>query len=82
MKKNKLNRLVGHLPHFLLSLVLIGGIMLFGYLGNIYHTVQEGESLWTIATQHYNDGSQWVRFDREDPNLILPGEVIKIPIEL
>ncbi len=83
MRKNKLNRIVNHVPHFILSLILAGGIILFGFLGNVYHTVEEGESLWTIAARHYSDGSEWERFEqREDPDLIYPGEVIKIPIEL
>ena len=50
------------------------------------YTVQPGDSLFSIAQQAYGDGSQWERIYNankqvigNDPNHIVPGEVLFIP---
>lgn len=48
------------------------------------HRVQRGESLWSIAEQHYGDGRQWARLVQanpgiEDPDEIEVGQLIRIP---
>ncbi len=50
--------------------------------GNEY-TVQKGDHLWGIAVRAYGDGYQWVKIASENnlknPNLIYPGNVLKLP---
>ena len=49
------------------------------------YTVKSGDCLWKIAKQFYGDGSQYTKIynankDKiSDPNLIYPGQVLKIP---
>ncbi|MDO1447783.1 LysM peptidoglycan-binding domain-containing protein [Rhodocytophaga aerolata] len=49
------------------------------------YTVKSGDSLSKIAQQQYGDGTQWRRIFEankdiiKDPNLIHPGQTIKIP---
>lgn len=49
------------------------------------HTVAKGESLSRIAKRYYGDAKQWRKiFDAnkdkiENPDLIFPGQVLKIP---
>ncbi len=49
------------------------------------YTVVKGDSLWAIARKFYNDGSQYTKIynankDKiSNPNLIYPGQVLKIP---
>jgi len=49
------------------------------------HTVAKGESLSKIAKRYYGDAKQWRKiFDAnkdtiKNPDLIFPGQVIKIP---
>ncbi|MGB9911130.1 MAG: LysM peptidoglycan-binding domain-containing protein [Microgenomates group bacterium] len=47
------------------------------------YTVVKGDHLWGIALRAYGDGYQWVKIARENklanPNLIHPGNVLKIP---
>ncbi|ATA92992.1 LysM peptidoglycan-binding domain-containing protein [Capnocytophaga canimorsus] len=50
-----------------------------------YHTVQKGESLSKIAKYYYKDASKYNAIFKanidilKDPNLIHPGQVLKIP---
>lgn len=49
------------------------------------HTVKKGDSLSKIAKQHYGDGKQWKAIfeaNRDlitNPDLIYPGQVLKLP---
>lgn len=49
------------------------------------HVVQSGDTLWAIASEHYNDGNKYpVIFEAnrpmlKDPDLIYPGQVLRIP---
>jgi nucleoid-associated protein YgaU len=47
------------------------------------YTVQKGDHLWGIAVRAYGDGYQWVKIASENnlknPNLIHPGNVLKLP---
>lgn len=49
------------------------------------YTVQKGDSLWKIAQQHYGKGSDYTKIYNgnngqiSNPNLIYPGQVLKIP---
>lgn len=49
------------------------------------HTVVDGDTLWDLANNYYGDPFEWRRIwdanqaDIQDPNLILPGQVITIP---
>ena len=66
--------------------VIYGPLIVPGYYGYREHTVRAGETLWAIATQHYGDGSLYPRIVRAnpavivDPDLIHPGQVLRIPI--
>lgn len=50
-----------------------------------YYEIQKGDTLWAIASQHYGDGSKYNQIfeaNREvikDPDLIFPGQKIRIP---
>ena len=50
-----------------------------------FYTIEKGDSLWKIAQQHYGDGNKWQRLfeaNREvikDPDLIYPGQQIRVP---
>ncbi len=49
------------------------------------HQVAMGESLWSIAEDRYGDGRLWPVVAQanpqiDDPDLILPGEIVRIPI--
>lgn len=52
-----------------------------------YYDIQEGDSLWKIAEQFYGNGSQYEKlFDENrevivDPDLIFPGQKIRIPMD-
>ncbi|MBI2195806.1 MAG: LysM peptidoglycan-binding domain-containing protein [Candidatus Levybacteria bacterium] len=47
------------------------------------YTVNEGDNLWEIAVRSYGDGYKWVDLARENklenPSLIYPGDIFKIP---
>lgn len=51
------------------------------------YTVQKGDTLSAIAQQHYGKASRWHaifeanRDQLEDPDLIHPGQVLKLPAE-
>ena len=50
-----------------------------------FYTIQQGDSLWKIASAHYGDGNKWnalFEANREvikDPDLIYPGQQIRVP---
>ena len=48
------------------------------------YTVQQGDSLFSIAQQAYGDGNQWPSIasanNISDPSLIYPGQVLSIPV--
>ncbi len=50
-----------------------------------YYTIEKGDSLWKIAEKTYGNGSQYQKiFDEnreviKDPDLIFPGQKIRIP---
>jgi len=50
-----------------------------------FYTIQKGDTLWAIAQEYYNDGSKYpviVEANIEvikDPDLIYPGQSIRIP---
>ena len=49
------------------------------------HVVQPGETLWAIATQHYGSGNLYHRLVAANPhtipnpNLIHPGDIVRVP---
>ena len=56
----------------------------------VQHLIKDGESLWLIASYHYNynDGSKWpMIYERNrdtisDPNLIYAGEYLWVPLPM
>jgi nucleoid-associated protein YgaU len=55
--------------------------------GNTTYTVRNGDTLSAIAQQHYGKASRWHaifeanRDQLDDPDLIRPGQVLKLPAE-
>lgn len=51
----------------------------------VFYAVQSGDSLWKIAQAHYGNGNKWQALfeaNREvikDPDLIYPGQQIRVP---
>src|SRR5687768_13384730 len=66
--------------------VINGAAIVAGYIGYREHTVARGETLSSIAHQHYGDSGSYPLIVRanptqiSDPNLIFPGQVLRIPI--
>lgn len=66
--------------------VILGPQIVAGYFGYREHTVVPGDTLWAIAEANYGDGSHYSRIARAnpeqitDPDLIFPGQVLKVPI--
>ncbi|GIV60059.1 MAG: peptidoglycan-binding protein LysM [Rhodothermaceae bacterium] len=54
----------------------------------VFYTIQKGDTLSKIAREHYGDASKWkALFEAnreviEDPDLIYPGQRIRIPQDL
>jgi len=52
-----------------------------------YYTIQSGDSLWKIAQKHLGNGNLYTKIFEEnkevikDPDLIYPGQKIRIPLE-
>jgi hypothetical protein len=66
--------------------VINGAAIVPGYVGYREHTVVRGETLSGIARQHYGNSGSYTLIVRanptqiSDPDLIFPGQVLKIPI--
>jgi len=66
--------------------VVLGTRIVSGYIGYREHVVVRGDTLWAIAQANYGNGNQFPLIVRANPNLItdpdliFPGQVLKIPI--
>jgi hypothetical protein len=66
--------------------VIFGPRIVPGYVGFRIHVVKRGDTLSAIAAQHYGSAGQFNNIVRanplliSDPNLIFPGQELKIPI--
>jgi hypothetical protein len=66
--------------------VIYGPGIVPNYIGYRIHVVDSGDTLSAIAETHYGDASQFSRIVRAnpliitDPDLIFPGQALKIPI--
>ncbi len=66
--------------------VILGTRIVSGYIGYREHVVQSGDTLWAIAQANYGNGGDYPLIVRanpnqiSDPDLIFPGQVLKIPI--
>ncbi|RDI60471.1 LysM domain-containing protein [Nocardia pseudobrasiliensis] len=65
--------------------VILGPKIVPAYRVYLEHTVASGETLWSIATHYYGSGNLYHRLVAANPttitnpNLIHPGDVIKVP---
>lgn len=66
--------------------VIFGPLIVAGYIGYREHVVQPGDTLSAIAAANYGDGTLFPRIVRanpaqiSDPDLIFPGQVLRVPI--
>ena len=66
--------------------VFLGNRIVPNYVGFREHLVRSGDTLSAIAQQHYGDASLFPRIFRanthqiNDPDLIFPGQVLRVPI--
>lgn len=66
--------------------VIYGPLIVDGYLGYREHVVQSGDTLSAIAEAHYGNAGLYPRIVRanptqiNDPDLIHPGQVLRVPI--
>ncbi|MGH7461361.1 MAG: Gmad2 immunoglobulin-like domain-containing protein [Longimicrobiales bacterium] len=66
--------------------VIYGPGIVPGYIGYRIHVVQPGDTLSAIAETNYGDAGQFSRIVRAnpliitDPDLIFPGQLLKVPI--
>jgi nucleoid-associated protein YgaU len=66
--------------------VIFGPRIVAGYIGYREHRVRPGDTLWAIAEANYGDGTQHTRIVRAnphligEPDLIFPGQVLRVPI--
>ena len=66
--------------------VIYGPLIVPDYIGYREHTVQAGDTLSAIAKDHYGDGNLFHRIVAAnpgtitDPDVIIPGQVLRIPI--
>lgn len=66
--------------------IIYGEMIVTGYRGYREHTVVKGDTLWGIAQKHYGDGKLYPRIVQanpaqiSDPDLIHPGQVLRVPI--
>lgn len=72
--------------HKVIVPVILGPKIVPGYIGYREHKVKSGDTLWKIAQANYGDGNQYPLIVRanpnqiSDPDLIFPGQVLKVPI--
>lgn len=64
--------------------VILGGRIVPGYTTYLEHTVSRGETLWSIARQHYGNGNLYHRLVTANPaitnpNVIQVGDLIRVP---
>jgi nucleoid-associated protein YgaU len=65
--------------------VLLGRLIVPGYRNYLEHVVAPGDTLWTISVQYYGSGNLYHRLVAANPqtitnpNLIHPGDVIRVP---
>lgn len=65
--------------------VLFGPMILPGYMGYWEHEVVSGDTLSALARRYYEDASAWQPIFQanqhmvSDPDLIFPGQVLRIP---
>lgn len=65
--------------------VLYGPMILPGYLGYLEHVVVRGDTLSALAEHYYEDRSKWRPIQQAnqhivpDPDLIFPGQILRIP---
>jgi nucleoid-associated protein YgaU len=65
--------------------VLYGPMILPGYTGYFEHEVVSGDTLTALAQHYYEGSSNWQPIQQanqhivSDPNLIFPGQVLRIP---
>jgi nucleoid-associated protein YgaU len=65
--------------------IVFGKALIDPYHGFAQYTVESGDTLSSIAQQFYGDPEQWRRVFRanrdqiDDPDLIVPGQVLRIP---
>jgi nucleoid-associated protein YgaU len=66
--------------------VIYGPLIVPNYIGYRLHEVRPGDTLSAIAQQHFEDASRFPDIVAanptliSDPNLIFPGQVLKVPI--
>ncbi len=72
--------------HKVIVPVVYGPAIVPGYVGYREHVVKRGDTLSAIARTHYGDAGRFDLIARanpnliSDPDLIFPGQVLKIPI--
>lgn len=64
---------------------IYGPLIVDGYIGYREHIVESGDTLSAIAATHYGDSALYPRIVRanpsiSDPDVIFPGQVLRIPI--
>ncbi len=64
---------------------IYGPLIVDDYIGYREHVVEPGDTLSAIAATHYGDSGLYPRIVRanpsiSDPDLILPGQLLRIPI--
>jgi nucleoid-associated protein YgaU len=68
--------------------ITFGSAFFGSYLGFGIHKVVKGDTLWDIATKNYGDGAKFPiiavanRDVIDDPNLIFPGQELRIPVDV
>ncbi|MGH3914717.1 MAG: LysM peptidoglycan-binding domain-containing protein [Pseudonocardiaceae bacterium] len=67
--------------------MIYGPLIVDGYVGYREHTVRLGDTLSAIAAANYGNASLYPRIVRanptqiSDPDLIFPGQVLRVPID-